>query len=93
MQSARLSSKNQITVPSEVRRQLRISSGDRIRFEPTKDGHFTVAPMPTEIRSDGAARRRLAKAGKDRFPIDIDAVIRAGVLQDDQRIHEGAAES
>lgn len=89
MQSAQLSSKNQITVPSQVRRQLRIGSGDRIRFEPTKDGRFIVAAASAEVRSSGAARRRLAKGGQSAAPVDIDAVLSARALEEDQRVRKG----
>jgi|GEM_PF-6337601 len=88
MESATLSSKNQITVPSQVRRELRIGSGDRIRFEPTRDGRFIVEPVPTGVRSDGAAKRRLSKMKRDLETVDIETAIRDSVLKEDQRIRE-----
>lgn len=92
MQTSTLSSKNQITVPSGVRQQLRIGSGDRIRFQPTKDGRFLVEAVPSTARSDGAARRRLAQA-KKRMTIDIEAAISATVLADEGRIRRSGKSS
>lgn len=86
MVTVKLSSKNQITVPSQVRRQLRIASGDRICFEAMQDGRFIVASVSEAVHSDGAARRRLEKVGKALSPSSMDAVIGASVLSDDQRI-------
>ena len=93
METVKLSSKNQITVPGRVRRQLRIGSGDRICFEATQDGRFIVSPAADSVCSDGAARRRLKKAGKKLSPINIDAAIRSVVLNEDERIKEDASRS
>jgi AbrB family looped-hinge helix DNA binding protein len=90
MFTVKLSSKNQITVPGQVRRQLRIGSGDRICFEAMQDGRFVVTSVATAARSDGAARRRLRKAGEALSPSSMDALIGASVLSDDQRIKRGA---
>jgi AbrB family looped-hinge helix DNA binding protein len=45
--SAKLTSKGQITVPSEVRRALGIRAGDRLAFE-EREGEMRVIPIRTE---------------------------------------------
>lgn len=41
-QSATITSKGQITVPIEIRRSLGVGTGDKLRFEPQKDGYRVV---------------------------------------------------
>ena len=91
MESAKLSSKNQITVPRQVRRALSIHSGDRICFQPTGDGRFLVDSVPQPKRSDGAARRRLS--GTSHPPVDIDATVTRAVLDEDRRIRQANSET
>lgn len=88
METAKLSSKSQITVPRKVREHLRIVRGDRIGFEATADGRFIIGKTGTAHRSDGAARRRLQ--GKFAHPAaGIAEVLTRAVMADDQRILEG----
>ena len=47
MATATLTSKGQITVPKEVRDQLHLSTGDRVRF--LTDGEGRVVMMPATI--------------------------------------------
>lgn len=87
MESAKLSSKSQITVPRNVRQHLRIGKGDRIGFEATQDGRFIISKAAPAHKSDGAARRRLG--GKvPQAPDLAEALIRA-VREDDLRIRTG----
>ncbi len=44
--TAKLSSKNQITVPAEVRQVLGIGPGDRILFEIAEDKKVTLRAVP-----------------------------------------------
>ena len=88
MESAKLSSKSQITVPRAVRQQLRIGQGDRIGFEATGDGRFIVAKAAALRRSDGAARRRLP-GNVARPPADLADSLSKAVSEDDQRIRAG----
>lgn len=41
-QSATITSKGQITVPMQIRRSLGVGTGDKLRFEPQKDGYRVV---------------------------------------------------
>ena len=45
MISATITSKGQITIPSEVRQALGLDVGDRIGFEETEAGVFTFKPL------------------------------------------------
>jgi antitoxin PrlF len=42
--SAKVTSKGQITLPADLRAELGIKPGDRVRFQKNKDGRFEVVP-------------------------------------------------
>ena len=42
---AKITSKGQITVPLEVRKELGVKPGDKIRFEKNSDQEITVRPV------------------------------------------------
>ena len=84
MRKAKLSSKNQITVPREVREELQVGRGDWIRFEPTADGRFLVAKAAPIQRSDGAARR-LLRGKVPPSPTASAAAIMQTVIDEDHR--------
>jgi antitoxin PrlF len=50
MQTATLTSKGQITIPSEVRKALNLKSGDRIDFFQDLNGRFVLYPRTASIR-------------------------------------------
>lgn len=87
MESAKLSSKSQITVPRKVRQELRIGKGDRIGFEATRDGRFIISKAAPTHRSDGAARRRLE--GDIPPTPELAEVLMQTVREDDWRIRTG----
>lgn len=87
METAKLSSKSQITMPRRVREQLRVGQGDRIGFEETADGRFIIGKAVTPHKSDGAARRRLH--GTPQPPLDLSEAVTSVVMADDRRIREG----
>lgn len=88
METAKLSSKSQITMPRKVREQLRIGQGDRIGFEETADGRFVIGKAVTPHKSDGAARRRL-EGRATQPPAEISETVTSVVMEDDRRIREG----
>jgi len=92
MQTSTLSSKNQITVPSRVRRQLQLASGDRIRFASTEDGRFIVEAVPPGTRSDSAARRRLKKVATPLNQAEIDSAILKALREDEIRSRQDSAD-
>lgn len=87
MTTATLSSKNQITLPKEVRDRLQVASGDRVTFEPMPDGRFVVGHSSPIQRSDGAAKKRLLKI-PPRLS-STDALVTKAVIADDKRIIRG----
>ena len=50
MSKATLTSKGQITLPAEVRRALRVDTGDSLIFEQTSDDAFLVRAASSDIR-------------------------------------------
>lgn len=88
MDFATLTSKGQVTIPREVRERLCLDRGDRIAFEPTGDGRFTLVKDAPIRKSDGAARKRLSKAQLIK-PMDTATVISRAVQDDDLRIRQG----
>ena len=46
MPESTISSKGQITIPVEVRRQLGLATGSRIRFVRTDTGSYEICPHP-----------------------------------------------
>lgn len=51
MATATVTSKGQVTIPIEVREDMRLSAGDRIDFIRMDDGHYAVVPAVASIKS------------------------------------------
>lgn len=49
MPIATLTSKGQLTLPAEVRADLRLHSGDRVSFEKAEDGSYHIRPVRGSI--------------------------------------------
>ncbi len=69
---AKITSKGQITVPLEVRKELGVKPGDKIRFEKNEDQEITVRPVRKE--SPFAKYRGIGTPG---IGPGLDAVIKA----------------
>ena len=52
---ARITSKHQVTIPREVRRQMNLCEGDQIEFESDCSGKFVLRKRNRAPLSDGAA--------------------------------------
>lgn len=50
MTTATLTSKGQITIPSEVREKLGVRTGDRVEFVELPDGEFALVPAAGDVR-------------------------------------------
>ena len=60
MPSAKLTSKGQITIPREVRKALRLHTGDRLAFRVQDDGTVLVETEKVSLKSlRGAMRTRI----------------------------------
>lgn len=51
MAASTLTSKGQITLPQEVRKQLRLKPGDRVDFEIGEDGQVRLRPIRGDLRA------------------------------------------
>ena len=75
MSTATITSKGQITIPVEVRREMGVSVGDRVDFVRMEDGHFAVVPASHSVKSLKGVLKRPSK------PVSLEAMqkaIRAG---------------
>jgi AbrB family looped-hinge helix DNA binding protein len=74
MARSTLTSKGQITLPKEIRRHLRLDTGDRVNFE-IRDGVVIVEPETIDIRS----LRGIVDGRRKRVSLEeMDAAIRRG---------------
>jgi AbrB family looped-hinge helix DNA binding protein len=51
MPTATLTSKGQITIPKEIRDQLRLQTGHRVEFQVDSNGKVSLIPRNKDIRS------------------------------------------
>ncbi len=73
MSTATLSTKGQVTIPTDVRRRLGLESGDRVEFVEF-DGGFAIKPAIDDVRS---LKGLLRKPSKPVTIEDMNATIRA----------------
>jgi len=52
MNLARISANGQVTIPVEVRRQLKLTSGDKLVFLSNKDGEIVVKSLNVSVLSE-----------------------------------------
>jgi antitoxin PrlF len=78
MSEARMTTKGQITVPKEIRMQLRLKPGDRVRFIIESDGKVRMWPAKRDI---SALRGVLPKPRRVATLEEIDAAIRARAVR------------
>lgn len=50
MASAKLTSKGQITIPADVRRELRVATGDRVEFVEIEKGRYEIVAATGSVR-------------------------------------------
>ena len=74
MNTAKITSKGQITIPKRVRKLMAIEVGDRLAFELEEDGRLRVSRVGDEARS----LRGLLSAYAGEAPVD-DARVRAAL--------------
>ena len=55
---ATITSKGQVTIPQEVRNELRLATGDRLNFVRLDDGNYAIVPVKGSIRAlEGILKR------------------------------------
>ena len=64
MNTARVTSKGQVTIPKRVRNLMAIETGDRLAFEFFEDGSLHVRRIPSEGRPLRGLLSEYAKADK-----------------------------
>lgn len=72
MASATITSKGQITIPSQVRSALGLDSGDRIEFVEVEKGKFLVIPATGSIQDLKGMGR-----GRRKSPVSFEEMDRA----------------
>jgi antitoxin PrlF len=83
MSMATITSKGQITLPKEVRDELRLKEGDRVSFEKI-DGRFVLRPQNKSVMDlAGILRRPDEKALTVR---EMDEAVGDALAEDDKRI-------
>jgi AbrB family looped-hinge helix DNA binding protein len=78
MSTATLTSKGQITVPKEVREQLNLSTGDRVRFLSDGEGRVVMVPATISITE---LRGCLPAPARPVTLAEMDAAIAAGASE------------
>lgn len=74
-----LTSKHQITIPSEVRRSLNLHKGDRLSFQIAEDGSCVVRKVALK-KSDGAAKGFLTSDRQALSDAKIQEAVKKGAL-------------
>jgi AbrB family looped-hinge helix DNA binding protein len=72
---ATLTSKGQITIPSDVRNDLGVSAGDKIRFERLKGGGYKIQGRKRRSYLEYAAKHPLPKLDRPFRDEDIDKAV------------------
>lgn len=72
--TATLTSKGQITIPRDVRRELGLRTGDRVEFAKERDGKFAVRRGEARKSAVGSLRKFLPEGFK---PVSVEQMKRA----------------
>lgn len=88
MTTAAITSKNQLTLPKDVRVKLGVGAGDTVVFEPLPDGSFSVrAKKSRDWRELVGCLNHLVKKGDKALSVeDMDAAIGDYIAEDHRRI-------
>ncbi|MDO9453678.1 MAG: AbrB/MazE/SpoVT family DNA-binding domain-containing protein [Stagnimonas sp.] len=91
MTTAAITSKNQLTLPKEVRTQLGVGAGDTVVFESQADGSFKVrAQKSRDWRELVGCLNHLVKKGDKPMTVeDMRSTIGQHLAEDDRRISRG----
>jgi len=61
MTASTMTTKGQVTIPSDVRQRLGLDAGDRIEFVEIENGMFAIKPAIDDVRSLKGLLRKPAK--------------------------------
>jgi AbrB family looped-hinge helix DNA binding protein len=73
MGTATLTAKGRVTIPSDVRRRMRLNAGDRIEFVELEGGGYAIKPAGDDVRT---LKGLLRKPSKPVSVQDINEAIR-----------------
>ena len=68
MATSTMTTKGQVTIPSDVRRRLGLDAGDRIEFVEIESGVFAIKPAIDDVRSLKGLLRKPSK------PVSVEAM-------------------
>ena len=88
MSTATITSKHQVTIPKEVRRQMNVHTGDQIEFEANESGRFVLRKCSRAKLSDGAAAKFM-KQKKHLSVEDMKAAAKRGALRSNKNPTRG----
>ncbi len=77
MASSTMTSKGQVTIPAEIRKQLGLSPGDRIAFRKSADG-IVIEPATSVVRRTAGMLNRFARNSPAATIEEMDEAIAAG---------------
>ena len=77
MASSTMTSKGQITIPAEIRKQLGLSPGDRVAFRKSEHG-IVIEPASSVVRRFACSLNRFAKNRPAATIEEMDEAIAAG---------------
>lgn len=89
MPTATLTSKGQITLPKEVREQLRLAEGDRLEFLIDESGEVRIRPLTGSVRELFGCISRAGQRGP-RLE-ELEEELSRSLAADDERIRKGLA--
>lgn len=89
MPTATLTSKGQITLPKEVREQLRLVEGDRLEFLIDEGGEVRIRPLTGSVRELFGCIPRAGRRGP-RLE-ELEEELSRSLVADDERIRKGLA--
>lgn len=91
MTTAAITSKNQLTLPKDVRVKLGVGAGDTVVFEPLPDGGFSVRAKKSRDWRElvGCLNHLVKKGDKPMTAEGMDEVIGKHLAEDDRRISRG----
>lgn len=77
---ATITSKGQVTIPQDVRTELRLAAGDRLNFVRLDDGNYAIVPVKGSIR---ALEGILKRAGRKPVTLaEMEEAIEAGASEE-----------
>ena len=89
MATAALTSKGQITIPIEVRKELGLKTGDRIEFVKSEEGKFFIQPKKGSIMN---LRGMFKWTGKPVTVEEMNEAIAEHILEDWERFERQRSE-